>query len=118
MAGTSPSRAVREPDAGRDPGRSGKLDAGRREHALEILRAKLGSPNAPFPVQMAVADALTELDDSDPGRNESTLRILLEAFAGRASLLDTGQLVRDIANRLVRFWAEGVVMNRRGSPNQ
>ena len=78
------------------------LDPGRREHVLQILQGRLADQKVSDPVRVSAADAVTELDSSDPIMNEEALRILLEAFATSESTLDRKRLVADISNRLFK----------------
>jgi hypothetical protein len=80
------------------------LDPRRREKILEVLKHKLGDRNAPVPFQVCLADAVTELDSSDPSMNEVSLRILLQAYANSDKTLGPGseKLGADVANRLVK----------------
>jgi hypothetical protein len=78
------------------------LDPRRREYVFQILQGRLADRKFPVPLLVSVADAVTELDSSDPSTNEASLRILLEAFATGEKTLEKGRLVADIANRLIK----------------
>ena len=75
------------------------LDPRRRKHVFKVLQERLANRKALDPLQVSVADAVTELDSSDPSTNEASLRILLEAFATSEKTLDKERLAADIANR-------------------